>query len=109
MSWFNVLQRLNGEARMIDLADEIASKCRHAVWARVCHRVMQFERAEARGYIRARAASIVKREIDFALEDEQIKPSLRPRLTELTIDSVIGLVFVLMQVSRQEEKQKQAA
>lgn len=109
MNLFNVLS-LGGEKKLALLADEVATNCRHAVWARVCHRVMSMSRSEARGYIRARAAVLVAREIErVQTEGARIKVSQQDRLVELASEGVIRAVFVLMRVASMEQQQPQKA
>ncbi len=57
------IESFTGQQRMVeDLTRKIAARCEPAVWARIEKTAPQLDPAQARGYIRARAAEIIHRE-----------------------------------------------
>lgn len=93
MHWSNLLRRLSGAARLEEVADQSAARARHAVWDRVKKQVGGMGLAEARGYVRARSAAVVHREIDRALQhDASLRGADRARLVELTTFSLIRMI-----------------
>jgi hypothetical protein len=56
--------------RLAKLAERVASRSRLAVWQRVMHRLPALGVIEARGYLRARATTIIREETDRLVEQE---------------------------------------
>src|ERR1051325_6503225 len=76
------------------LANEIAQRSRAEVWQRVEHRARTMRLAEARGYMRARAAEIIHREVDHALACQHGHASLnREQILNQSTDLVVTLLF----------------
>ena len=93
MLWTNLLRQLTGEAKLEEVAEHAAACTRHAVWDRVSLQIDTMGSSEARGYVRARSALVVHREIDRVLRsDPTLKRALRARLIELTTESLIHIV-----------------
>ena len=86
--WFD---NLTGPQRMVeDLTKSIAPRCEPAVWARIEALVQTMDPAQSRGYIRARAASVIEREVSLAVESlEEKSDSLVQRLTASVSDAVV--------------------
>ena len=91
MSWFKQLRsRLGMDDKTAARAEEIAERCFDPVWRRVRGRVLSMSVNESRGYIRARAAAVVRREIDLALRRPQPAGRVSPsKLTALATHAVI--------------------
>ena len=64
MSWLDYFLRRRINTELVEAAQAIAVRHRIAVWERVEDTVPQMSPSEARGYIRARAATIVHSEAD---------------------------------------------
>ena len=59
-----------GNDRLSDLAERVAGRSRLAVWHRVMHRLPMLGPTEGRGYLRARAISVVRHETTKLIEQE---------------------------------------
>ena len=102
MSFPSFLARLFTSQRPEILADKVASRSRQAVWDRVSHRIHSLSGAEARGYIRARAAAVIEPEADRLIRKEGGRAaSLREKILRDATESVIRLVIEQVQISRQ--------
>src|SRR4051812_29868620 len=101
MSLPSLLLRLFVSHKPEVLADKVASRSRLAVWDRVSDRMDALNGAEARGYIRARAAAVIEWETDRLIEEEGNKVAgLRPRIVHDAGESIIRLVLEQAQPSR---------
>ena len=77
--------------KVTELAERIAARSRQAIWQRVWQRVGTLGPAEARGYIRARAAAIVHQETDRLIAQEGPRASeLRDKLIAAATETVIA-------------------
>lgn len=65
-----LISRWLGSDRVTDLAERVAGRSRLGVWQRVVDRLPTLGRAEARGYLRARAVAVVREETDRLVEQE---------------------------------------
>jgi hypothetical protein len=59
--------------RTAEMAERVAGRSRMAVWQRVKDGLATLEPVQARGYIRARAISVVKEETSRLIEQEGVK------------------------------------
>jgi hypothetical protein len=59
--------------RTAEMAERVAGRSRMAVWQRVKDGLATLAPVEARGYIRARAVSVVKEETSRLIEQEGVK------------------------------------
>jgi hypothetical protein len=85
-----MVARFRPDARMARLAERIADRCQAAVWERICRRAPGMAVAEARGYIRARAAAVVHAEVESALAEQPvIARAWRSRLVEMVTEEVV--------------------
>jgi hypothetical protein len=92
------------------LADKVATRSRQAIWNRVSHRIHQLAGAEARGYVRARAAAIIEAETDLLIAEEGGKVArYRDQIIQVAGDSVIRLVLEQSQLSRQSSQLRRRA
>lgn len=88
-----VFERFRGEAKMHELVRDVAERCRHEVWERVWRRVPAMDTAEARGYVRARAAIVVSREVDWTAERTKwINSARQQRLFDAALARVTQLI-----------------
>ena len=93
MLWNNLLRYLTGEAKVEEVAEQIAAAIRHPVWDRVQRQIDGMGPAEARGYVRARSAAVVNRAIDRVLYGDPTLPRRsRKLLIEMTTESLIRIV-----------------
>lgn len=67
------------------LVKVIVERCEPAVWERASDRARGMSPAEARGYIRARAAAVVELQVERALALRSIS---EPQLREMLLDCV---------------------
>jgi hypothetical protein len=80
--------------RIISTARQIANQSRDDVWARVCELVFQMDLAEARGYVRARAAKIIRREVGVgAASISGIDANGRDLVARMATERVVQLVM----------------
>ena len=56
--------------QIMQMAERVAGRSRLAVWQRVAQRLASLNAAEARGYLRARAAAVVHQETALLIEQE---------------------------------------
>jgi hypothetical protein len=69
----------------MNLVDRLTARVQNAVWRRVCDRLPAMGVHEARGYVRARAALIIHREMALAVVSQ---PPLRATDRELVMLTV---------------------
>ena len=97
------------ERQVSALASDLAQRSAATVWQRVGHRVSTMTSAEARGYIRARAAEVIHAEVERLL---QFEPGLRGWAHEALVaqatEGVIEQTLNEMQRSRTHSKQRAA-
>lgn len=86
---FDLFQSFRAEARLADVARSAAARVRHAVWQRVSQRVPGLGANETRGYIRARAAGLVRSEVDAVMARDSLALRHRSLLIELTSDELV--------------------
>ena len=87
-----IKQRWTSQARLPQIADEIAERCIEAVWHRVEHQIHELAPGEARGYVRARGIAIVQPQLVSASARHAVLEHLRPQLYALTVEAVIQQV-----------------
>jgi hypothetical protein len=93
MLWTNLWRHLSGEAKLAEIAEEAAFRVRPAVWERVRWQLGTMSPAESRGYVRARSAAVVQREIDRLIRhDASVRPAARARLIALTKENLLGIL-----------------
>ena len=111
MFWWDPLNWMSRRQKLDTIASAIAVRKRLAVWQLVCERVGEMDVAEARGYIRARAARLICGEVDRALREHQhLATDARPRLIGMTTGLVIDdAVSVLREQRLRLGRSRQAA
>jgi hypothetical protein len=93
MNLKQVFERFRGESKMNELARDTAERCRHDVWDKVWRRVPAMELAEARGYVRARAAIVVSHEVEAVADHSKwLNGARRQRLFDQTLAQVTQLI-----------------
>ena len=93
MGLFDWSFRSPGEEQLRELAEWIAQRSLPEVLQRVTGLTPDMLPAEARGYIRTRAAKVVNREIAAALAaDRQWQSADRTRLAALVTDALVAAV-----------------
>jgi hypothetical protein len=89
----DVLQQWLGSDRITTLAERVAGRSRMGVWQRVVHRLPTLGPTEARGYLRARAMTIVRKETSRLIEQEgSALDSWRIEIEETAIHLLIGMI-----------------
>jgi hypothetical protein len=91
--------------RTADFAERVACRSRLAVWQRVKDGFAGLSLAEARGYIRARALTVVKEETSRLIEQEGVKASrLRERIeaaaTAALIETIVEQIAATQPMAR---------
>jgi hypothetical protein len=107
-----ILQRWFGDDRTVRaLSLDAARRCETAVWQRVGERASTLPLAEARGYVRARSAAIVRRQVDLILLSHPDTSAVsRVQVLELALEAaVVRAVDVLRTRSVMPVPRRQAA
>lgn len=87
--------------KVAHLAERIAGRSRLATYQRVCERLPSLDAHEARGYIRARAATIVAQEADKLIAQEGANiQRLRGQLISAAMDSLVSAILQQMEQVR---------
>ena len=77
------------------LAVDIASKSEEQVWSRVRKLIFDMDLHEARGYVRVRATTVLREQIDLTLGRRHHLPErVVAMVTELARERVVHLVLV---------------
>jgi hypothetical protein len=108
----SILQRWFGDDRTARaLSLEAARRCETAVWQRVGDRATTMPLAEARGYVRARGAAIVRRQVELVLlSHPETSAVSRVQVLELALEAaVVRAVDVLRTRSVMPAPRRQAA
>ena len=71
-SWIDSLVLRKRRRELDELVSRIVARSNNSVWHRVLDPCMHMSPAEARGYVRARAAGFVERETDIATSRRQL-------------------------------------
>ncbi len=80
--------------RIIATARQIAKQSRDDVWSRIRDLIFEMDVPEARGYVRARAAKIVRREVHALANSMQgIDADCRRLVTSIATERVVQLVI----------------
>lgn len=91
-----------GKDRATELAERVAGRSRQQVWQRIQSRVGELSAAEARGYIRARAAYVVVEETDRLIQQEGARAArIRNRLIDLAGEMLIQSLLSSTHFARQ--------
>ncbi len=92
MGFFNSIISLTSARQLNECAQIVAQKSYPHVWRRVKHRVLAMTPAEARGYIRAHSAEIIRANVTAMLDSsDSLGDWAREALVERATDDVIWL------------------
>ena len=95
MSWLELFLRRRLQTELVEAAHTIAVRRRISIWERVQDTVTTMSTNEARGYIRARAATIVHAEVDKVIaRHDLLTEAHRAQLLAATFDAVIADTLV---------------
>ena len=87
----------------------IADRSREAVWDRVQDSIFQMDVPEARGYVRARAAAVIRQQVAEVLgKRHRFSERMVARIHQLATERVIRLILVDL-LSSGEEGRRLAA
>jgi hypothetical protein len=93
-----------------EMAERVAGRSRLAVWQRVMHRLPMLGPTEARGYLRARAAGVVREETDRLIEQEGSKVARRrDRIDMAALDLLTRMIEAQLEQRRLEGGSRRAA
>ena len=96
MSWLDYFLRRRINTELVEAAQAIAVRHRIDVWERVEDTVPQMSPSEARGYIRARAATIVHSEADKVIAGHDLLTDAQfPLLVAAATDAVIADIILV--------------
>ena len=88
LNWF---LRFRLTKSLLDMADEIATRCHDEVCQRVWISGRLMPLAEARGYVRVRARRVIRREVEAALyRQTELRPRQREQLVVMTLQRVVA-------------------
>lgn len=91
---FEFLPWIRRQANMDDLTSRVAKRSQNAVWQRVEPNCMVMCPAEARGYVRVRAAEIIGREVDIATAtDKTVTSHQRSQVVEAALERVVRSIL----------------
>jgi hypothetical protein len=91
---FELLPWIRRQAIMDELTGRVAKRSQNAVWRRVEQNCMVMCPAEARGYVRVRAAEIVGREVEIATaSNTAIASQQRSQILEAALDRVVRSIL----------------
>ena len=92
MDWFHFLRPSSAACQIDLLALQVAERCQSAVQARLGLQTSNMKPSEARGYVRARATVVVRRETDVLFSERRELPSrLREELFRQATEQVVAL------------------
>ena len=91
---FELIPWIRRQAIMDELTSRIAKRSQNAVWHRVESHCMTMCPAEARGYVRVRAAEVVRREVDLATSGKNDVDAIAcVRVHEAALDRVVRSIL----------------
>jgi hypothetical protein len=110
MQWLQHLRNWTGQAKVTELADDVAANSIETVWQRVYPTVIGMSLEEARGYARARAAIVVSDRIEFALSQHSHSRVNQQQVYALAMDAVVcrTVTHAMAQRSRPGERRQAA-
>jgi hypothetical protein len=99
-----------GTPRLSALAERVAGRSRLGVWQRVMDRLPELATPEARGYLRARAISVVQEQTTQLIEQEgRAIETYRARIEEAAIQMLIHMICAQVSQRSASAQQRQAA
>jgi len=93
LTFSDVLSQFLGSNHLAEMAERVAGRSRLGVWQRVVHRLPSLGPTEARGYLRARAISVVREETSRLVEQEGAAVARRQsEIEETALNLLISLI-----------------
>ena len=104
------IDRYTGQQRMVeDLTKRIAARCEPLVWARVQDVAASMDPAQSRGYIRARAALVIRREVHIATQTlDGVTPAFLQRVIRSTSDAIVRKMMATIAVQHPSQLRRAA-
>jgi hypothetical protein len=110
MAWPPLFAQWLVSDRLMEMAERVAGRSRLAVWQRVVGRIETLGPAESRGYLRARAASVIVAETDRLIEQEGAAVArMRERIVEAATDSLVETIVTQVAQRRSGQVVRRAA
>jgi hypothetical protein len=101
MAWLSFFS-LPSDAKLRELAHHVAARCQVAVQDRVAARLGELQLSEARGYVRARSSTIIRREVDQLVSQQPGLHSVSSQLQRLASEAAIRQVIWQMLRDRKQ-------
>ncbi len=89
MQWIQQIRDWTQQAKVTELAEDVAARSVDSVWQRVYPNVIGMTLEEARGYTRARAAVVVSDRIEVAAAQQNLAHVNPARVYALALDTVV--------------------
>lgn len=104
------IDRFTGQQRMVEeLTKRIAARCEPRVWNRVASVACSMDPAQSRGYIRARAAEVVHREVQIAMQSlDDVSDSLIRRVIRSVSAAVVRKMMANLAMQHPSQLQRAA-
>ncbi len=90
---FQIIPWMKRQTTMDELICRIAKRSQNAVWQRVEPSCLNMCPAEARGYIRVRAASVIGREMNVAMASKPELAREHSQILESSLDRVVRSIL----------------
>ena len=104
--WLQALRDRTMLRQSIVQAVTIADRSREAVWDRVQDSIFQMDVPEARGYVRARAAAVIRQEAEQVLgKRHRFSKRMVARTHQLATERVIHLILLDLLSGGEEGRQ----
>ena len=92
-----------------ELTRKISARCEAAVWARIKSDAPQMDPAQARGYIRARAALVLNRELDIATKGlEGVTAGILTKVRQNAADTIVRQALTMIATQHPTELRRAA-
>ena len=110
MAWHHRIAQWLVADRLAEMTERVAGRSRMAVWQRVVDRLPELAAAEMRGYVRARAVSIIAAETDRLIDQEGPRVArMRGEIVTAATASLVETIVVQLSQRRRTEPLRQAA
>jgi hypothetical protein len=110
MPFRNWFRRRRPTEEIAAWATEVARRCHHEVTLHLGQAMYRMSVPQARGYIRARAATVLDHEIALLVEQSKCRPALILAVREQATEQVVRMsIGDMLQVSRQASPLRKAA
>jgi hypothetical protein len=106
----NLIAHVFGVDRISDMAERVAGRSRMGVWQRVLERLPTLGPTEGRGYLRARAAAVVREETKRLIEQEGawLKPH-RAEIEDAALTMLVAMISAQLGQPRTQMGRQRAA